>query len=79
MKVNVLAFGITKEICQTHLLAIEFEGGTTKDLKNALEERFPRLKQLPSYLIAVNSEYSLNEETIHNGDEIALIPPVSGG
>lgn len=79
MKVNILAFGIAKEIFKTNSLAIEFAGKTTTDLMNVLEMQFPRLKQLPTYLLAVNSEYACSETEIKGDDEIAIIPPVSGG
>lgn len=79
MRVNVLAFGIAKEILGTSHLAIEFDGNTSEDLKIFLEKQFPRLKQLPTYLLAVNSEYSSNETAVNSNDEIAIIPPVSGG
>ena len=79
MKVNILAFGIAKEIFGTNHLAIEFDGNNTEDLKNSLEQQFPRLKQLPAYMMAVNSEYVSNQTTISSDDEIAIIPPVSGG
>jgi molybdopterin converting factor subunit 1 len=79
MRVNLLAFGIAKEIFGTNHLSIEFDGKTSEDLKSSLEQQFPRLKQLPAYLVAVNSEYSSNQTEIKTGDEIAIIPPVSGG
>ena len=79
MRVNVLAFGIAKEIFGTNQLVIDFDGRTSEDLKRALEKQFPRLKQLPTYLLAVNSEYASDETTINSNDEIAIIPPVSGG
>ena len=79
MEVNVLAFGIAKEIFGTNHLAIDFEGHTSEELKQSLEKRFPRLKQLPAYLIAVNSEYAGDNTELKCNDEIAIIPPVSGG
>jgi molybdopterin synthase sulfur carrier subunit len=79
MRVNVLAFGIAKKIFGTNHITIEFEGSTSEDLKSSLEKQFPLLKQLPTYLLAVNSEYSSNETIINSNDEIAIIPPVSGG
>lgn len=79
MRVNVLAFGIAKEIFGTNHLTIEFEGSTSEDLKRSLEKQFPRLKQLPTYLLAVNNEYESGETAISSNDEIAIIPPVSGG
>jgi molybdopterin converting factor subunit 1 len=79
MKVNILAFGIAKEILKGNHLTIDFEGSTSQDLKKELEIRFPRLKQLPSYLVAVNNEYATDTIEINSNDEIAIIPPVSGG
>jgi molybdopterin synthase sulfur carrier subunit len=79
MKVNVLAFGIAKEIFGTNHVAVEFEGNTSEDLKSSLEQQFPHLKQLPTYLLAVNSEYAPGETELKPNDEIAIIPPVSGG
>jgi molybdopterin converting factor subunit 1 len=79
MKVNVLAFGIAKDILGTNHLIIDFEGQNSQDLKESLETQFPRLKQLPAYLIAVNNEYASYATTINNNDEVAIIPPVSGG
>lgn len=34
---------------------------------------------LQSALVAVNREFALPQESLHNGDEVALFPPVSGG
>jgi molybdopterin converting factor subunit 1 len=79
MRVNILSFGIAKEIFGTNHLPIEFDGNTSEDLKQSLEKQFPRLKQLPTYLLAVNSEYTTDETIINSNDEIAIIPPVSGG
>jgi molybdopterin converting factor subunit 1 len=79
MKVNVLAFGIAKEIFGTNHIAIEFEGSTSEDLKAFLEKQFPRLKQVPTYLLAVNAEYASDKTELKANDEIAIIPPVSGG
>jgi molybdopterin synthase sulfur carrier subunit len=79
MKVSILAFGIAKEILGTNQLVVDFEGSTSQDLKNILESQFPRLQQLSSYLIAVNNEYISDVTEISSNDEIAIIPPVSGG
>jgi molybdopterin synthase sulfur carrier subunit len=79
MKVSILAFGIAKEILGTNQLVVDFEGSTSQDLKNILESQFPRLQQLSSYLIAVNNEYVSDVTEISSNDEIAIIPPVTGG
>ena len=58
---------------------IDFEGTNSQELKESLEMQFPRLKQLPAYLIAVNNEYASTVTAINSNDEVAIIPPVSGG
>ncbi|MDB5133851.1 MAG: molybdopterin converting factor [Mucilaginibacter sp.] len=80
MKVNVLAFGIAKDIFGGSSVDVELpQPGTTGSLKLSLEERYPRLKQLASYMVAVNNEYAADENILIPSDEIAIIPPVSGG
>jgi len=79
MKIKVLAFGIAKDIFGGSSISIETNGNTTLDLKTSLEEQYPRLKELRSYMLAVNNEYALDDGILAETDEIALIPPVSGG
>ena len=79
MDIKVLAFGIAKDIFGRSSVDLHLNGNTTADLKTTLEEQYPRLKQLRSYMIAVNNEYALDEGILTETDEIALIPPVSGG
>ena len=79
MKVKVLAFGIAKDIFGGSSAELDFTGGTAADLKGALESAYPRLKQLASYMVAVNNEYALDDSQLTERDEIAIIPPVSGG
>ncbi len=78
-KYRLKAFGITKEIIGRR--DVEFEGSiqTVADLRAALKDRYPELGTLRSLLIAINSEYAGDDQTISENDEIALIPPVSGG
>ena len=80
MTVNILAFGIAKDIFGGSSISLELpKSATAVDLKTALEDRYPRLKQLASYLLAVNNEYADDELLLTTTDEIAIIPPVSGG
>jgi molybdopterin converting factor subunit 1 len=80
MKINVLAFGIAKDIFGGSTVEVELpDNGTTQNLKQSLEQRYPRLKHLASYMVAVNNEYALDEGLLTQKDEIAIIPPVSGG
>jgi len=80
MKIKILAFGISKDIFGSSSVALELANDSTVyNLKYLLEHQYPRLQQLASYMVAVNNEYALPGDTIHERDEIAIIPPVSGG
>ncbi len=78
---DILGFGAAKEIFQSDLATLELpEGATLLDLRLLMEEKHPGLKRLGSYMIAVNKEYARDDRMrISAGDEIAIIPPVSGG
>jgi molybdopterin converting factor subunit 1 len=80
MNVTVLAFGIAKDIFGGSTVGVELsDAATTNDLKGQLEKAYPKLKQLSSYMVAVNNEYANDTQAIKTADEIAIIPPVSGG
>lgn len=80
MKVTLLAFGIAKDITGQRFLDWELpENATVGSLRAALVERFPRLADLASVKLAVNSEYATDEYLLNDSDEVAMIPPVSGG
>jgi molybdopterin converting factor subunit 1 len=80
MKISVLAFGIAKDIFGGATVEVELpETATTNMLKTQLEARYPRLKQLASYMVAVNNEYAEDSGILTARDEVAIIPPVSGG
>jgi MoaE-MoaD fusion protein len=56
------------------------ERATLGDVLLHYEERIPRLRALvPSIAMSINPEYAHRETQLKAGDEIALLPPVSGG
>ena len=80
MKINVLAFGIAKDIINGQSIEVELNDGTDiQSLKNNLCERFPEFTKLKSLAIAVNAEYQEDSFTLKEADEVVIIPPVSGG
>ncbi len=79
MKCTVKAFGVAREILRGGTVEIEFPGNTVRDLRSHLAGRFPELAALNSLFIAVNQSYAGDETPLSESDEIALIPPVSGG
>ena len=78
-KYRIIAFGITKELLGGRETTIEIKGQTVGALRTALNERYPQLLNLRSLLIAVNKDYADEDVLLGASDEIALIPPVSGG
>ena len=81
MKVLVRLFAAAKEIVGRRELVVELPpGSTAADLFEHLKEQFPRLKELQgSLILSINREYADRERSLEEGDEVALIPPVSGG
>jgi molybdopterin synthase sulfur carrier subunit len=80
MLINIRAFGIAKEICGGSVFSLEIpERATAEQVKQLILEQFPRFGQLASFVLAVNEEYAEPDTPVASGDEIALIPPVSGG
>ena len=77
---EVLAFGITKNIFGGSSINIEVNNTlNVEGLKLVLEEKFRELKSLASYMVAVNNEYAMPKDSVQSNDEVAIIPPVSGG
>ena len=80
MTLEILTFGIARDIVGGSVFTMDItEGATVEDLKRLILLRYPRFVSLSSLMIAVNAEYGNEAMTLQKGDEIALIPPVSGG
>ena len=81
MKIRVKCFAAAREIVGTGELVVELpEGSTLTQLLEQIRRQFPRLEGLAgSLLFSVNREYALFDKKLTAGDEVALIPPVSGG
>jgi molybdopterin converting factor small subunit len=80
MTITILAFGIAKDIFGSNTISVDLHGNVdVAALKDTLEGSYPRLRQLSSYMVAVNNEYADNTLNLTLTDEVAIIPPVSGG
>ena len=55
------------------------EPATVNSLLGELKQTYPRFNNLQSLMIAVNDEYADLSQALSEQDEIAIIPPVSGG
>jgi molybdopterin synthase catalytic subunit/molybdopterin converting factor small subunit len=81
MRVRVLFFGMLRDLVgkSSDVLDLE-EGARAQDVLAYYEAQFPSLGQaLPSLALAVNQKYSGPETRLHPDDEVAMLPPVSGG
>jgi len=76
---SVKAFGVAREILGGKEIAVDMEGQTVAFLRNELLVKYPALSGLRSLLVAVNNVYAEDHQRLSESDEIALIPPVSGG
>ena len=80
MQLNILLFGITKDIIGQSNLKYEMpDNANVQHLLDKLKTEYPELKDLNAVMVAVNSEYSKKDQLLKESDEVALIPPVSGG
>lgn len=88
MQVKVLYFGLLRERFGVADEALEIaDGSTVSDLLHILHARTskqamesgPDDRLWRSLAVAVNREYSSPDAVLRDGDEVALLPPVSGG
>ncbi|MCC6847611.1 MAG: molybdopterin converting factor subunit 1 [Deltaproteobacteria bacterium] len=79
MTIRVLFFAYLRERCGVREVDVELpEGASVGDLWQRLAARFPALPTEPPKF-AVNRVYVDKGHPLHDNDELALIPPVSGG
>lgn len=80
MTVQLLLFGISKDIIGDSPFSFDLQSGDTAGkLLEELVKAYPKLSELNSIALAVNGEYAQSDTVLKSSDEIALIPPVSGG
>ncbi|RIY12483.1 molybdopterin converting factor subunit 1 [Hymenobacter rubripertinctus] len=80
MNLKIALFGIAREIVGQSTLEVAAPAGqSARGLLVALHAQYPALAGLSSLAVAVNNEYATDDTPLHERDEIALIPPVSGG
>lgn len=80
MKIRLLAFGAAREIVGHSVSQQDIiDGASVAYLLAELKIRYPDLSRLRSLTIAVNGTYAAPDVILSETDEVALIPPVSGG
>src|SRR5260370_37367452 len=79
--VRVLFFGMVRDIVGRKEDSLEVpEGGSLRWVFDHYAGRFPRLKELAaSIVLAQNQQFAALSDSLADGDEVAFLPPVSGG
>jgi molybdopterin synthase catalytic subunit len=80
MQVRVLVFGVLKDLLPGHADLVSLpDGSSVHDLLQQLRPTSENDRLWQSIAVAVNREYVPSDRTLSEGDEVALLPPVSGG
>lgn len=81
MQIRVMLFGAVREAADSPEIAVQLEAGAkVSDLRAELSRRYPIVERYGKQLrIAVNREFAGENDVLNDGDETALLPPVSGG
>ncbi|HEV3198646.1 MAG TPA: molybdenum cofactor biosynthesis protein MoaE [Bryobacteraceae bacterium] len=81
MRVRVLFFGMLRELVGRPSEESDFpEGSDLGMVFDNYAARYPRLREMAkSIVMARNQEFAALSTTVQDGDEIAFLPPVSGG
>ena len=80
MTILVKLFALGRELIGKNELKIQLQtGATVQDVLDQLGQDYQDFSRLSSFMIAVNMEYSETSHVLQDGDEVAIIPPVSGG
>ena len=81
ISIRVMFLGPAGDFAGVASTSLEVDAATTvADVRRLLSERYPRLgKALGTIRVAVNEEFAREDHILKSNDEVALIPPVSGG
>ncbi|MGD2104075.1 MAG: MoaD/ThiS family protein [Anaerolineae bacterium] len=81
IRVRVKFFAAPREALGTDEIALNIPAGSTvKDLIDTLRDEYPVLETYTRFLsTAVNRAYVGRQTELHDGDEVACLPPVGGG
>ncbi len=81
MKVQARFFALYRERAGQSTVDLELvDGSTVGDAIDLVMRRWPNFApNPPRIVVAVNREYVNHQHPVKHGDELAFIPPVSGG
>ncbi|HEX8814876.1 MAG TPA: molybdenum cofactor biosynthesis protein MoaE [Terriglobales bacterium] len=81
MQIRVLFFGMIKDMVGGASQLIDLpENSSVERVVDYYRERIPKFAEFAAYCaMSVNQEYAVKETRLRSGDEVAFLPPVSGG
>jgi len=83
MRVQVIPFGVLKDWLGSSAATVELpDGATVAELLECMRAKLPArvpANSLRGIAVSVNAEYAQAAHILHDGDEVGLLPPVSGG
>lgn len=80
MNLTILLFGISTDLIGEKSIFFSVSpSATVLEFKVLFQKKYPQLKEINSYAIAINESYASNETVLKENDMVAVIPPVSGG
>lgn len=81
MTIKVLFFASCRDLVGTSEQAVVLpDGATVQDLIAQIASEHARFVAMtPSLMVSVNQDYQNRDTILQDGDEVAFIPPVSGG
>lgn len=81
MKLRVLFFSVLRDITDADEVSLDLPAGSTMaDLLAHVENRWPKLAEWEnSLLLALDQTYVKRDAALHDGGEVAIMPPVQGG
>jgi len=80
MKIKIRFFASLRDITKQDSINLEIEPQSIASLLELLQNKFPEFNNYGNSIrVAINSEYSAENQQLSDNDEVALIPPTSGG
>jgi len=80
IQIKMLYFAQVRDITQIHNEVLEIkQNSSTKDLLNLLYIKYPKLPDVKNLSVSINCLVSKSDIILKDSDEVALLPPISGG